>query len=997
MDIQNMRKLFNALMLVLIAFTSASCHKELDVKDPVVSNDEMAVSGAQAHFSWCVEFSGAFQTGVELSPNENMTELRRVEAKKEGDKYVAVVDGLLMGTKYYYRIVVWNKLNNYVQEMKSFSTSTAYTVTLSCNPEAGGTVMGGGTYIVGDTCTVTAMPNEGYYFINWTLDDSVVSTAKTFSFEVTEAANYFANFELNDINDNDPLIYSINNDGVSVTVTGHVDGTGATGTLTIPETKTIGGVTYTVTTIGESAFFGCTGFTGSLTIPNSVNTIGNYAFYGCSGFTGGLTFGNSLETIGVGAFFECRGFNGSLTIPDSVTTIGNSAFERCSGFTGSLNISNSVTTIGSGTFNECRGFTGSLTIGNSVTTIGNYAFAWCSGFTGGLTIPNSVTTIDYSAFYGCNGFTGNLTIGNSVTTIESNAFDGCSGFTGDLIIPNSVTTIAWKAFFGCSGFTGSLAISNSVTTIGGCAFGECSGFTGSLTIPNSVTTIGNSAFNGCSGLTGSLTIPNSVTTIGSVAFFNCSGFTGNLNIPNSVDTIGWQTFSGCSGFTGNLNIPNSVTTIGNDAFYNCSGFTGSLTIPNSVNTIDFGAFANCNGFTSIQVLANTAPIVGVDYMGRDAFYGVNHAIPVTVPCGSLSSYQNATGWSDFTDIQEMCQYEIFTTVNPTGSGTTTGGGTFQQGQSCTVTATANSGYTFGSWTENGNVVSTQANYTFTVTTNRTLVANFTYNGGGNAPEGAINGLFTINANGDQVFFSQGNLQYRASSLSWRFAEHQWDYIGNDNSNISQTYSGWIDLFGWGTSGYNHGAVCYQPCSTSQTNGDYYAYGQSTYNLYDQTGKADWGYNAISNGGNTTNTWRTLTGGSNGEWNYIFDTRSTPSGIRYAKANVDGVNGIVLLPDDWSASYYSLSNTNQSNASFNSNVISSTQWNTLEQHGAVFLPAAGFRGGTSVNNVGSIGDYWSASFSNGYNAYSRYFSDSNLYPRYDSRCRGRSVRLVRSAQ
>ena len=98
MDIQNMRKLFNALMLVLIAFTCASCHKELDVKDPVVSNDEMAVSGAQACFSWCVEFSGAFQTGVELSPNANMTELRRVEAKKDGDKYVAVVDGLLMGT-----------------------------------------------------------------------------------------------------------------------------------------------------------------------------------------------------------------------------------------------------------------------------------------------------------------------------------------------------------------------------------------------------------------------------------------------------------------------------------------------------------------------------------------------------------------------------------------------------------------------------------------------------------------------------------------------------------------------------------------------------------------------------------------------------------------------------------------------------------------------------------------------------------------------------------
>lgn len=93
------------------------------------------------------------------------------------------------------------------------------------------------------------------------------------------------------------------------------------------------------------------------------------------------------------------------------------------------------------------------------------------------------------------------------------------------------------------------------------------------------------------------------------------------------------------------------------------------------------------------------------------------------------------------------------------------------------------------------------------------------------PEGAINGLFTINENGDQVYFSKGNLQYQASTSTWRFAENQWDYVGtqnppwgdaggtvsgSDNANISETYSGWIDLFVWGTSGYNHGAVCYQP-------------------------------------------------------------------------------------------------------------------------------------------------------------------------------------------
>ena len=134
------------------------------------------------------------------------------------------------------------------------------------------------------------------------------------------------------------------------------------------------------------------------------------------------------------------------------------------------------------------------------------------------------------------------------------------------------------------------------------------------------------------------------------------------------------------------------------------------------------------------------------------------------------------------------------------------------------------------------------------------------------PMGAINGLFTINADGNQVYFSQGNLQYQASTNTWKFAENQYDYIGDANSNISSTYSGWIDLFGWGTSGYNHGANCYQPWSTSTSNSDYYAYGYWQYNLYDETGQADWGFNAINNGGNTNGIWRTLTWD---EGNYVL--------------------------------------------------------------------------------------------------------------------------------
>jgi len=260
------------------------------------------------------------------------------------------------------------------------------------------------------------------------------------------------------------------------------------------------------------------------------------------------------------------------------------------------------------------------------------------------------------------------------------------------------------------------------------------------------------------------------------------------------------------------------------------------------------------------------------------------------------------------------------------------------------------------------------------------------------PTGATIGVFTVSET-KQVYFSKGNLQYQASTNTWRFAENQWDYIGNDNSNISSSHSGWIDLFGWGTSGYNHGAVCYQPWSTSTSYRDYYAYGIYTYNLNDRTGQADWGCNAISNGGNTTKTWRTLT---SEEWAYVFYTRSTPSGIRYAMAQVNEVNGVILLPDDWSSSNYSLSGTNDSWASYSSNNISKSDWtNRLEANGAVFLPAAGCRYGTIAYNVSSYGHYWSSTAYSEIDAYNLYFNSYGGWYAANSeyRCNGFSVRLV----
>lgn len=269
--------------------------------------------------------------------------------------------------------------------------------------------------------------------------------------------------------------------------------------------------------------------------------------------------------------------------------------------------------------------------------------------------------------------------------------------------------------------------------------------------------------------------------------------------------------------------------------------------------------------------------------------------------------------------------------------------------------------------------------------------------------GAIDGLFTINADGDQIYFSQGNLQYQASTNTWRFADNQWDYIGcqnpssghvggtvsgSDNAYISSNYSGWIDLFGWGTSGYNGNA----PYNTSTDNSDYVEPINGNWSGINIIGtNYDWGvYNAISNGGDQAGLWRTLSGG---EFYYMIDMRSTASGIRYAKANVNNVNGLVLLPDNWDASIISLNQTNASDASFSSNLISSSEWEVLENAGAVFLPAGGARLGTSVSDVGSVGCFWSVSYLAG-TAYHIFFDANSIISSNSStQCQGFSVRLV----
>ncbi len=222
------------------------------------------------------------------------------------------------------------------------------------------------------------------------------------------------------------------------------NGRECSGDLEISGSVTYEGTIYTVTGINNGAFEG-SGLT-SVTIPNSVTSIGSSAFRGCTGLTS-VIIGDGVTTIRGYAFKDCTALT-SVTIGNSVTTIEDLAFYGCNSLP-SITIPNSVTSIGDYAFYECTGLT-SAVIGNNVTTIGENAFYGCSSLTS-ITIPNSVTSIGGYAFKDCTALT-SVTIGNSVTTIGENAFCGCSSLTS-ITIPNSVTSIGDEAFNVCNSLT----------------------------------------------------------------------------------------------------------------------------------------------------------------------------------------------------------------------------------------------------------------------------------------------------------------------------------------------------------------------------------------------------------------------------------------------------------------------------------------------------------------------------------------------------------------
>ena len=412
------------------------------------------------------------------------------------------------------------------------------------------------------------------------------------------------------------------------------------GNVLVPEKVRHNSLLYKVTSIGESAFRGCSGLT-SVTIPTSVTSIGERAFEHCKGLT-------------------------SMTIPNSVTSIGRYALNNCSGLT-SVTIGNSVTSIGEGAFHNCNHLK-KVHI-SDIAAWCNIAFEYSNAnplfyahnlYLGDdlitdMIIPEGVKQIKGYAFYGCSGLT-SVTIPNSVTSIDNCAFLGCNSLieinvdsknnyysSSEGVLYNKDKT---ELIVIGGGKSGSFVIPNSVTSIGEYAFYSCSDLT-SVTIPNSVTSIGESAFY--SGLKEvhisdiaawcniefrssdanplfyahnlyledkpitDLIIPEGVKQIKDYAFYFC--VLTSVTISNSVTSIGESAFQSCTALR-SVTIPNSVTSIGNCAFWGCVGLT-SVTISKSVTSIGEDAFRGCISLTSVTIPKSVTSI------GQRAFYSIN--------------------------------------------------------------------------------------------------------------------------------------------------------------------------------------------------------------------------------------------------------------------------------------------------------------------------------------------------------------------------------------
>ena len=475
--------------------------------------------------------------------------------------------------------------------------------------------------------------------------------------------------------------------GNEATIVGHTPNL-YYGNLVIPESITNGGKAYTVTGIGEKAFYDC--FVTSVTIPNTVTSIAAEAFNHCE-YLKTITFPDNAVHIGMYAF---RGTAWLDNQPDGLVYAGKIAYL----YKGTMPegthfaIEDGTLGIADQAFSSNKGLIG-ITIPGSVTYIGKQAFSNCYRMTS-VIIPGSVTTIDDEAFSICEGMT-SLTIEEGVAIVGTSAFRRCRALK-EVTIPNSVTDIDSEAFSRCTDMK-SVSIGTGVTSIGRKAFNECYALSHVYCNAETIPETEPDAFGGSPSWSVMLHVP-----AGNLASYKeilpWSGFkrivplegemenyanidgiyynfsedraevtygenacSGEVVIPESVtykgkayaiSCIGDFAFYCCYDMT-SIAIPSDVTAIGSNAFGNCYALT-SVIIPESVASIGELAFSLCMNLTDVYCHAPEPPVAYSDngYWIEYAFdeSTIGELTTLHVPAGSLEAYKGAAPWSSFRSI-----------------------------------------------------------------------------------------------------------------------------------------------------------------------------------------------------------------------------------------------------------------------------------------------------------------------------------------------------------
>lgn len=433
-----------------------------------------------------------------------------------------------------------------------------------------------------------------------------------------------------------------------------------TGTLSIAPTVSYQNVTFTVTAMTDSTFYGATELT-AVTLPEGIKVIPAHSFYGCPTLAS-VGIPAAVTKIGRYAFADCKVLDG-ITLPETLTEIGERAFSSASALT-AVALPASLKSIGATAFYGCSALT-AIEIPAGVETFGSRIFCDCKNLKL-VKLPQTLTALPQEIFYGCTGLTA-VDIPASVTELKQGAFNGCTGIAS-ITLPEALTTIGNSVFNNCKALS-EVKFGSKVTKIGSSAFAGCTALV-EAALPESVTELNSSLFSKCSALK-KVTISRNVKMTASYVFQNCSSLetiafydddttpgAGVIRIPDGTTSIGSSCFEGCTRIT-DVIFPEGFTSIGSRALAS----TGiiSLVLPSTMGSMSYNTYIcqKCNDAT-VYATCTTPFSIGSSTFSVSGYSGP--FMPVVVFTGLEETFKANSNWAK-SEISAPAISEIKATVD----------------------------------------------------------------------------------------------------------------------------------------------------------------------------------------------------------------------------------------------------------------------------------------------------------------------------------------------